>query len=240
MIFKFLMVFLSLGFVTKILGEVVHEVIGHGLFALAFGARITDIKISLLWPYDLSSIRFAPLPSSFQPWQQVLFYGGGILMCLIVSFTLQLILLLSFSKRGNWVVSSMLFWLVFWTFISSAGYLIVGSMEPFGDVASLIATGVMTKGIALILGLSIFLVGLFPLSIILRNVLRKARVNEDARWSIVFFWLIVPLLTLVRVVGRGQPLLIALLSFVPVLSACAGLLLHNAILSHRKNRETRA
>jgi hypothetical protein len=71
-------------------------------------------------------------------------------------------------------------------------------------------------------------------------VLRKAGVNQDARWSIVLFWLIVPLLTLFSVVGQGLPLLIALLGFIPVLAACAGLLLHNAILSRRKKSETRA
>jgi len=234
MIFKFLMVFLSLGFVTKILGEVVHEVMGHGLFVLAFGGRITSVSVSLLWPYELSHIGFAPPPLGFLPWQEVLVDGGGILMCLIVSFILQAILLLSFSKRGNWVVSSMLFWLAFWTFINPAGYLVIGGLKPFGDVANLISAGVMTKELAFILGLLIFLVSLFSLSIILRNVLRKAGVNEEARWSIVLFWLIVPLLTLVSVVGQGQPLLIALLGFIPALAACAGLLLHNVILSHRK------
>jgi len=240
MIFRFLMVFLSLGFVTKILGEVVHEVMGHGLFVVAFGGRITNIKISLLWPYELSGIGFAPPAGGFQPWQEVLIDGGGILMCLIVSFTLQAILLSSFSKRGNWVVSSLLFWLAFWTFINPAGYLVVGGIKPFGDVANLISAGVMTQELAFIMGLLIFLVSLFSLSIILRNVLRKAGVKEDARWSIVLFWLIVPLLTLLSVIGLGQPLLIALLGFVPVLAACAGLLLHNVILSRRKKKETRA
>jgi len=240
MIFKFLMVFLSLGFVTKILGEVVHEVMGHGLFVLAFGGRITSIKISLLWPYELSGIGFAPPAGGFLHWQRVLVDGGGILMCLIVSFVLQAILLSSVSKRAHWVVSSALFWLAFWTFINPAGYLVVGGIKPFGDVANLISAGVMTKELAFILGLLIFLVSLFTLSIILRNVLRKAGVKEDARWSIVLFWLIVPLLTLVSVVGLGQPLLIALLGFIPVLAACAGLLLHNVILSRRKKRETRA
>jgi hypothetical protein len=98
----------------------------------------------------------------------------------------------------------------------------------------------MTRELAFILGLLLFLVSLFTLSIILRNVLRKAGVNEDARWSIVLFWLIVPLLTLFTVVGLGQPLLIALLGFIPVLAACAGLLLHNVILSRRKKRKTPA
>jgi hypothetical protein len=240
MIFKFLMSFLSLGFVAKILGEVVHEVMGHGLFAVAFGGRITNIKISLLWPYELSYIGFSPAPGGFLPWQEVLVDGGGILMCLVVSLILQLILLLGFSKRGNWVVSSMFFWLAFWTFINPAGYLVVGGIEPFGDIANLISAGVMTQQLAFILGLLIFLVNLFSLSIILRNVLRKAGVKEDARWSIVLFWLMVPLLTLVSVVGQGRPLLIALLGFIPVLAACAGLLLHNAALSRRENSETPA
>jgi hypothetical protein len=240
MIFKFLMVFLSLGFVTKILGEVVHEVMGHGLFVVAFGGRITSIKISLLWPYELSGIGFAAPPGGFLPWQRVLVDGGGILVCLIVSFILQAILLSSVSKRAHWAVSSTLFWLAFWTFINPAGYLVVGGIKPFGDIANLISAGVMTKEFAFILGLLIFLISLFTLSIILRNVLRKAGVNEDARWSIVLFWLIVPLLTLFSVVGLGQPLLIALLGFIPVLAACAGLLLHNVILSRRKKRETPA
>jgi hypothetical protein len=239
MISKFLVVFLSLGFVAKILGEVVHELMGHGLFLLAFGGRITDIGISLLWPYGLSYIRYAPPSSGFQPWQEALFHGAGILMCLVVSFTLQIVLLLSFSKRGNWVVSSLLFWLAFWTFVNSAGYLVVGGIRPFGDIASLIFDGAMTKEIALILGILIFLASLFSLSIIFRNVLSKAGVNQDARWSIVLFWLIIPVLTLLTVVGQGRPLLFTLLSVIPVLAACAGLLLHNVILSRRKIGETR-
>jgi hypothetical protein len=240
MIFKFLMAFLPLGFVAKILGEVVHEVMGHGLFAVAFGGRITSVSISLLWPYELSHIGFAPPPGGFRPWQEVLVDGGGILMCLVVSFILQLILLLNLSKRGNWVVSSMLFWLAFWTFINPAGYLVVGGIEPFGDVANLISAGAMTQQLAFILGLLMFLFSLFTLSVILRNILRQARVNEDARWSIVLFWLIIPLLTFVSVLGPGQPLLIALLGFIPVLAACVGLLLFNTALSRSKNRERHA
>jgi len=240
MIFKFLMVFLPLGFVAKILGEVVHEGMGHGLFVVAFGGRITNINISLLWTYKLSGIRFSPPPGGFQPWQDVLVDGGGIIICLVVSFIIQIILLLSFSKRGNWVVSSMLFWLAFWTFINPAGYLVVGGIEPFGDIANLISAGVMTQQLAFILGLILFLVNLFSLSIILRNVLRKAGVNEDAKWSIVLFWLIVPLLTFFSVAGLGQPMVIALLGFIPVTAACIGLLLHNVILSRSKNSETAA
>jgi hypothetical protein len=239
MIFKFLMVFLSLGFVTKILGELVHEILGHGLFVVAFGGRITSIHISLLWPYELSSIGFAPPSTGFLSWQEVLVDGGGILMCLIVSFILQAILLSSVSKRAHWVVSATLFWLACWTFLNPAGYLVIGGIKPFGDVANLISAGVMTQELSLILGLLTFLVSLFTLSMILRNILSKAGINQDARWSIALFWLIIPLLTLFSVVGLGQPLIVALLGFIPVLAACTGLILYNVILSRRKNRETR-
>jgi len=240
MIFKFLVAFLSLGFVAKILGEVVHELMGHGLFAVAFGGRITSLKISLLWPYELSHIGFVSPPNGFQPWQEVLVDAGGIVMCLAVSFIIQLILLLSFSKRGNWVLSSMLFWLAFWTFVNPAGYLVVGGIEPFGDVANLISAGIMNQQLAFILGLLIFVFSLFTLSLILRNILRQAGVNGDARWSIVLFWLIVPLLTLASVIGQGRPLVIALLGFIPILAACVGLLLFDTVLPCSKNRERHA
>ena len=98
----------------------------------------------------------------------------------------------------------------------------------------------MTKEGAFATGLVLFGVNLFSLSIILRNVLRKAGVKEDARWSIALFWLIVPLLTLASVVGQDRSPLIAALGFIPVLAASGGLLLHNAILWRRKNRETGA
>jgi len=45
---KFLSIFLSIGFITKILGEVIHEVMGHGLFILLFGGTVTRVHISLL------------------------------------------------------------------------------------------------------------------------------------------------------------------------------------------------
>ena len=238
MVFRFLLIFLSLGFVAKMLGEVVHEVMGHGLFVMAFGGRIIWINISLLWPYELSYIGFAPPSGGFQPWQEALVDGGGILVCLIVSFTIQAILLLGFSKRGNWVVSSFLFWLAFWTFINPAGYLVVGGIEPFGDVANLISAGVMTQELALGLGLAIFFINLLTLSTILRNVLLKAGVKEDARWSVVLFWLIVPLLTHVYVVGQRQPWLFGLLGFIPVVAASTGFLVFNVVSSRKKKRDT--
>ena len=40
----------------KVLGEVVHEVMGHGVFVLLFGGDIIRVHIAFLWPYEFSYI----------------------------------------------------------------------------------------------------------------------------------------------------------------------------------------
>ena len=49
---KFFAEFLLMAFFMKIIGEFVHEVMGHGLFVtLRGGGRITEVYLSILWPY---------------------------------------------------------------------------------------------------------------------------------------------------------------------------------------------
>ncbi len=138
---QFLSLFLFVGFIMKILGELIHEIMGHGLFVLLFGGTITKVNIALLWPYELSSIRFSPPANGFAPWQEAWIAGGGILICLIISYLLQLFLS---SRKSSWPISISLFWLAFWTFINPVGYLIMGGTKPFGDVADLINRGILT------------------------------------------------------------------------------------------------
>jgi hypothetical protein len=65
---KFLAISLVIAFVTKVIGEIVHEVAGHGLFIVLFGGQITSIHISLLWPYELSYIGWS---GSFMRWHKL-------------------------------------------------------------------------------------------------------------------------------------------------------------------------
>lgn len=136
---KFLATFLFLAFVMKIIGEFVHEVMGHGFFVLLFGGKIVRVYISLLWPYELSYIGWN---GNFETWQMPWIDGGGILICLIVSFVLQTLLLLGIVR--DWRFLTPLFWLSFWTFLNPTGYLIMGGIKPFGDIAALIREGVLT------------------------------------------------------------------------------------------------
>jgi hypothetical protein len=205
----------------KALGEVIHEVMGHGFFVLLFGGDIVRVHIALLWPYEFSYISSN---GPFAAWQRTWIHGGGILVCYIVSFALLALLLL--KNVREWRLSASLFWLAFWTFLSSTGYLITGGLRPYGDVAALIADGVLTAETSLLLGLFISIAGFFALSKILMDLLMEIpviRSIRELRIALALFWLLIPVITTVYCLGRRLPLgylqLFTTLSAIPVLVA---------------------
>ena len=216
----FLIYFLILAFFMKAAGEVVHEALGHGLFAILFGGRIVSLNISLLWPYRLSGIGIS---GNFEAWQEPWIDGGGILVCLIVSCLLQGIL---FWKVKNWRIAVPLFWLAFWTFLNPAGYLIIGGIKPFGDILQLIAQGILSQTLSLAIGLAIFALAFFSLSRIFRDIVSNTGFINNKRQLRVLLsllWLIIPLITLMAITGLGflssySPLLFAI-SFTPSIVA---------------------
>jgi len=188
----------------KIAAEFIHEVMGHGLFVLLFGGRIIKIYLSILWPYELSYIWWS---GDFENWQMIWIEGGGILVCAAISIILQALLLLSASK--HWRAMIPLFWLAFWTFLNPAGYLVLGGIRPFGDVAVLIARGVLTRTSSILLGLVLFLGSFISISKSLCNILRKADMLKEPktlRLSLTLFWLIIPSITLLYCLRAEQPL----------------------------------
>ena len=175
---RFFAEFLTTALVMKITGEFVHEVMGHGLFVLLFRGRIIQVYLSILWPYELSYIRWS---GKFESWQIVWIEGGGILICTVVSVVLQALLILGITKDRRW--STPIFWLAFWAFLNPAGYLILGGINPFGDVAALIARGALTRATSIILGLTVFLGSFLSISKSLCSILLSADVLRKPRTS---------------------------------------------------------
>ncbi|MFQ6106792.1 MAG: hypothetical protein ACE5QF_04300 [Thermoplasmata archaeon] len=216
---RFIIVFVSSLVVLKVIGEVIHEVLGHGTFVLAFGGEITAVHISLLWPYELSHISWVPPAGGFEPWQEAWIHGGGILVCLLVSTIVQLLLLLRVLR--DWRLTVPLLWLGFWTFLNPAGYLIMGGIGPFGDIQDLVNDGVLTRGLSLALGLAVLLPAFLALSKALRDILLGLGVVRDTgelRISLALFWLLLPLSTAAAlaglgILGKGLPFLAV--SFLP-------------------------
>ncbi|MFW9993641.1 MAG: hypothetical protein ACFFD4_16465 [Candidatus Odinarchaeota archaeon] len=205
-----LVVFLGTGFLMKIGGEVIHEILGHGLFILLFGGEILGVHVSLWWPYELSYISHNTSDLLFG--EQVLIIAGGIAACLVISFVIQALLL---AKKFRWEVTLPLFWLSFWCFINATGYFMIGGFAPFGDVKKLIELGVMTPVLSVLAGTISFLAGFTFLSKILREAIKDS-LNGKTKQAIVIFWLVIPVLAGLVVASRGLPVIFTLLGFLPV------------------------
>ncbi len=208
----FMVLLTSISVVGKYLGELIHEV-GHGLPVILFGGSITGVHVSLLWPYEFSSIHWS---GSFEAGEMVWIHAGGILACLAVFGLLQITLLL--KEIRDWKLSSSIFWVSFWTFLNSTGYLIIGGFRPYGDISDLIGDGVLTQEVSMVTGLILFAMGFLALSRTFIGTLSIAGFRMDERRMrscIVFLWLIIPLITMIALLGRGWPLFYLPVSFVP-------------------------
>jgi hypothetical protein len=233
----FLIYFMVVGFLTKIVGEAIHEIVGHGSLVLVFGGTIRELRLSLLWPYDLSYIGFNPPAEGFLSWQRVWIDAGGILACLAVSLAVQAILLVGLLREAGWPITVAVFWLGFWTFINPTGYLIIGGLAPFGDVANLISAGILTQGSSLAIGLAVFLLSFFSLTKILKDILFRSRLAKVLPWSLAVFWIIIPLITVLTVVGRRQQLVLVLPGLIPVVVAATGVFLNWFVFSAEETPE---
>ncbi|MDQ7032992.1 MAG: hypothetical protein Q9M37_09820, partial [Desulfonauticus sp.] len=136
--------------------------------------------------------------------QIVWVHGGGILVCLLTSFIVQMILF--WKKKITWPWAITLFWLAFWTFLNSTGYLIISGLVPFGDVEELISLGVFTIYFSLFSGFFLFALGFVGLSWILRKVLMEVYSPKKASLGVSLFWFIIPILVAVIIISPKRNL----------------------------------
>jgi len=212
--FSNLAFFIVMALIMKVAAEVMHEVGGHGLYVLLFGGRILRVRISLLWPLRTSYIWW-DLPD-LAPWQRGLIIGGGILNCLLISFALQLLLLL---RPQPWRLGTLLLWFAYWNYISSAGYLLSGGYGAFGDVADLIKMGILTPLSSLLLGLLVSIAGYLLLSINLRRLLMPLVSADRLGHAVAAFWLTTALVVVLMILNPQvrAPVTLIPLGFIPTL-----------------------
>ena len=179
--------FFIYGFLTKLISETLHEV-GHGIFVMAFGGKVLKIFISVLWPLQRSWIRWR-LPENIGSWELSLIYAGGILTCLVVSFSLQAYLHL---KKNPWIISLPLAWLSFWCFLNGVGYLILGGLVSYGDIRELIKLGCLTNISSIVIGLILFAIGFPSLSKIFFNVFSGKFSKKGSMIASMLFWMQIP------------------------------------------------
>lgn len=199
---RYLLMFAFFGFLMKIVSEFVHE-IGHVFTVLMLGGKILSISIRAEWPFTLSYTKWTiPNPSNINLAMVAI---AGILFEIVALIVGQSILL---SKKNMQPIYAIpLFWLSFWTYLSSVVYLLIGAFHPFGDILDLVNVVAVPNFLIGIIGLIILIPCTYLLSLILRNILSNIMDLSKASDMVSYFWtLIYTFYIFVTIITYGLPI----------------------------------
>jgi hypothetical protein len=199
---RFLLTFLFLGFVMKVVSEFIHEM-GHASFVLIFGGRVTGMSISVEWPFSLSHTRWElQNPSNIQI---ALISVAGIVFDVFTSLAGQTILRTRKEIRPFSAIA--LFWLSFWSYLSSVVYLVMGAFYPFGDVLDLIGAIPVPQILIGTIGVILLISYTYSLSMILKEIFSSVLRLEKASEMVSYFWAILHMFFVsITIVKFGMPM----------------------------------
>jgi LEA14-like dessication related protein len=199
---RFLLTFLFLGFMMKIVSEFIHE-IGHASFVLILGGRITGMSISVEWPFTLSHTRWElQNPSNIQI---ALISVAGIVFDVFTSLAGQTIL--RTRKEIRPFIAIALFWLSFWSYLSSVVYLVMGAFYPFGDVLDLIGAIPVPQILIGTIGVILLVSYTYSLSLILKGIFSSVLRLEKASEMVSYFWAVLHMFFVsITIVKFGMPM----------------------------------
>ena len=178
------------GYLVRILSEISHELLGHGLFTVLFGGSIESVHISLISPFDISHITLNRDDLTFE--QNLIVIASSMIVDLSLSFTIQIFLLI---KRIDWKKSVPLIWFAFWCHNTETGIIIGNSVSRLeGDMTGLIEAGIISAAYAFVLGVILYFIGFVSLSTIIRRLLISESIDESkVGYYVLLIWMIVPL-----------------------------------------------
>lgn len=186
-----------ISFLTKFLSEWTHEFLGHIGFGYLVGGNPVEFKVAWLWPlkFGYAIVHFE---SSATNAARAVTKGGGIIMCLFMASISQLSVyyLEKTSLRNNWfgeILFHTLFWYGFWAFTNSVGYLLVGSILSYGDIADISYYSGISVWIFTIPGFIFFSLFYYIISINCFHLFYPF-VSLQPKWLIFLFWWVIPIL----------------------------------------------
>jgi len=199
---RFLLMFLFLGFTMKVVSEFIHEM-GHASFVLILGGRVTGMSISVEWPFTLSHTRWElQNPTDIQI---ALISVAGIIFDVFTTLTGQTILRTRKDIRPFLAIA--LFWLSFWSYLSSVVYLVMGAFYPFGDILDLIGAMPVPQLWIGTLGVVLLVSFTYSLSLILRDIFSRVLGLVNASEMVSYFWAILHMFFVsITIVKFGMPM----------------------------------
>ena len=198
----FLLTFLFLGFMMKVVSEFIHEM-GHASFVLIFGGRVMGMSISVEWPFTLSHTRWElQNPTDIQI---ALISVAGIIFDVFTSLAGQTIL--RTRKKIRPVLAIALFWLSFWSYLSSVVYLVMGAFYPFGDVLDLIGAIPVPQLLIGTIGVVLLISFTYSLSLILKGIFSCVLGLVNTSEMVSYFWAILHMFFVsITIVKYGMPM----------------------------------
>lgn len=172
---------------TRLLSSGIHEVLGHGLWALAFGANKISVYVSWL---GFGWCKWQDTGLSYTA--RVMITAGGLLNTAVIGAALVTPLLLV-PKKGNFYLRLLTFWLGFWAFITQAGYLFLGGITGVGDPGLLHRLTGTPLSFFVFLGFSLFLLAYFIFSPLFLSEITELFPRYCERVLLFEFWLAVPI-----------------------------------------------
>jgi hypothetical protein len=199
---RFLLMFVFLGFMMKVISEFIHEM-GHVSAVLLLGGEVLGVSIRAEWPFTLSHTRWIiPDPTDVN---LALIAVAGIVFEVVTSITGQSILLL--RKEIKPVYSVSIFWLSFWTYLSPVVYLLMGALRPFGDILDLVNAVQVPRLLIGGIGFALFVSCTYSLSLILRSIFLNILDLKAASNAVSYFWAFLhTFFVIVTVVTHGLPM----------------------------------
>jgi hypothetical protein len=187
-------------YTLRIFSEIIHEVFGHGLVTILFGGSIEAVHISLITPFDTSYITLDQSNLTYE--QYLIAVSGGMIVDLTLSFLLQGILLL---RQLDWKLATPTIWLAYWTHSNDTGIILGNALTGGeGDMTGLIEAGIISSSFALLLGIFLYFLGFFMISIIIRRLLVKNSIEKPkVKYYILIFWMIVPFNIVLYIIRTG-------------------------------------
>ena len=186
--------FFLFSFLAKFISEFSHEFLGHCLFSIITGGGYLAYYVSWIWPLKFG---YAYTYSNSYI-SEILIISGGIIVCLSISLLVNILIyfflkIRTLQKLYYAVLIHFSFWLGFWAFVNSVGYLLIGALINFGDIRNLSnATGI-ENWIFIFPGLIFFLILFYFISVNFYQLFAPfLRIKEEFLVSI--FWLLIPVI----------------------------------------------
>ncbi len=177
---------ISVAYFTRLASCGIHELLGHGLWALLMGANRIEVYVSWL---GFGWCKWSP---SLSGSAKAIAVAGGLLNTFIIGIVILAFLYMA-PKRGSFYLRFTLFCLGFWATITQASYLVLGGITGYGDPWQLSHLTGTPLYLFVFLGFALFLPVYCASSVLFLSEVSRLFSEYRPKTLLFEFWLTIPI-----------------------------------------------